>query len=302
MVFKNSAAKLKVEQLNHPLAWEDFYNRFNVQLKNAAAHSLLVDTTAIHFFRPEMVLTLVNAARLWRASRGIPIDVNFNHEAQAYLKRMDLFSACADYLQPMRDVEDRYDRSSASRKLMEVTEISSIRTENWPSVVIAMDRGQSILENAGVDAEIVDEVVEILSEVGQNITHSTDTGFAIIQSYENPAEIGGRRVYIAVSDLGIGIEASLCKRFNPVDVGCNSGSDFIIHALKKGVSSRTETRGIGLSDVSRKVGRARGILFIRSCSSRVMYVNGELKEKDDDLVHIPGVQVYITVFGDANWQ
>ncbi len=55
----------------------------------------------------------------------------------------------------------------------------------------------------------------MLSEIGQNIVHSEDQGFAIIQRYKKPYSHDIERVSeisIGIADLGIGIEESLCRR------------------------------------------------------------------------------------------
>jgi signal transduction histidine kinase len=106
----------------------------------------------------------------------------------------------------------------------------------------------------------------VVAEVCTNIfDHSGDSGVVAAQRYTRKQD-KRKYVIIAVADIGIGIRASLAKRFRDATRWTHLQS--IVNALQKEYSSRPE-RGLGLFMVSKIVGKHDGSLHIRSGDARL---------------------------------
>lgn len=302
MVFNPANATITPSFLHTSQSWETFYAAFDRCLKNPQITNLLLDLRKIEFFRPETVLLLMNAARLWHAQRGKAIQADFTDEVQAYLQRMDVFDACSNCIDPVRAVDERFARKYESANLMEMTPLSSDVRENAYNVVKANERAKRILQNAEVPEQRAAEVCGILSEIAQNVVHSADTGYAIIQKYFI-LSAQTHRVHIAVSDLGKGIQASLLERYKVQQLKCRTEADYILRALDRKFSSRPLNEGgLGLPHVRLRVDANQGVLIIRSGRSLVHIEGGKVIVQQNDLTSIPGVRVFLTVYGaPAEW-
>jgi hypothetical protein len=219
---------------------------------------------------------------------------------------MDLFMRCSAWLDQDQEPNEleRFERKPDSERLLELTPIASDEEQNAADVRAAVDRIHHILVNLVYrDRRPVGQLCTMLSEIAQNVVHSLDLGFAIVQRYrENPSAVFslGYRVIISVADLGIGIERSLASNDScltrAVRAELTSGSDYILKALELGVTSRRTAGGMGLHQVRSIVNDWEGTLSIRSSHSFVQ-IAGDTISRRDDLVEVPGTQVTIAVRG-----
>ena len=302
MVFDPHVRKLTPLSLRSPSSWEEFFAKFNACLHDSACQQLTIDFHKVEFVTPEIVIIVISAARLWHRSRGTPVTVNFSDDVQSYLVRMNVYIECAAWLVPMRRANETLDRSYNSARLMEVTAISSKEDENARGVVLATTRANQILQNADVPADRTREISKLLSEVGQNVVHSNDIGYVIIQRYRMKSQ-NTYCVRVGIGDLGYGIQKTLSARYSANELHCRSGSDYLVRALNRKLSSRqTEEGGAGLAHIQERVIESSGELIIRSGTSRI-WVRDIGITQADGLPDIPGVQVFITAYGTVeDWQ
>jgi len=264
---------------------------------------LFVDLTGCQFIAVPGHMALITAGRLWHGWTRHPLCLaSIDPEVHAYLDRMDIFDRCASFLSTDQLLPPHlaYNRSASTTNLLEVTAITSEEQKNEHDVRSVMRRASDILGVWYTDRRHVNQVLTLLSEVTTNITHSHDIGYVLIQRYRDPSEISASRVVVAITDAGIGIQASLTslvehlprrerRRFR-------QASDYITYALEEGVTSRPNAGGLGLAGVRRRVTDWRGHLTIRSGTSRVD-ISAFREDKQDDLVYVPGTQVVIQVWG-----
>ncbi len=267
---------------------------------------LELDLRNTSFVKPTGVLGLITVARLWKHWTGQPAVVgNIRRNVHAYLERMDLFTECGVFLSSVEhlDETERLDRSSNSYKLLEILPIPSNEVANTRAVTDALRRAKRILVTWLDDEDLIQSVLTLLSEIGQNIVHSEDQGFAVIQRYKKPYSHDlefASEINIGIADLGIGIEESLCRYTPDLRDRFGMGSDFIWHALEQGTSGQPSVRGLGLFRVRGLVKKWQGSLTIRSFSSSV-HIENDLIEENNNLAEIPGVQVFITVRGTTSF-
>jgi hypothetical protein len=260
---------------------------------------LRLDFAKTKFIDAEALIGLVLAANTWMRWTGQRTTFqNIAPNVHQYLERMNVFSECAHCVDQDRilDPFERLGRSSSSAKLFELAPISSQGASNETDVVRAVQRARQILGAFGQGGDAVGRLLTMLSEVSGNVIHSLDRGFAAMQRYKDGAR--GGRVVISVGDLGIGIRESLTRKpsFNGTNSRLKNGSDFILEAMKMGVSSRDTVAGTGLSHVRNLVEGWKGSLRIRSCRAAV-WIEGNRVSVQDDLVEFPGTQVTINIRG-----
>lgn len=286
---------------------ETFYNDFAAHVTTSFQPVLTLDLRDVSFIRPAGIVALISIARLWHRQRGGHILISeIQPSVYAYLERMNLFTEFGNVIKlPIHFVPtETYSRSDKSKSLLEIMMLPCGELENAHSTGSAIARIEQIMQIQYGPHPSIRRLCSIFTEILTNIVHSQDEGYALIQSYRDHPETG-RRVELAVGDLGIGIQKSLLSNEmianHVVNYSLVRGSDFILHSLKEGVSSRSDWtengRGLGLSLVSQKVGQwEQGVLRIRSSSSVVELVqNQEQPSVVDDLVCIPGTQVIISV-------
>lgn len=290
---------------NNTLKCEDLYAKIVSLRPGCANQSLIINMRAVHFVYVDALLALTSVVRLWWQWSGCKVllkDIPF--AVHRYLERIDFFEKCSEWLEQdyILDPSERFERKPHSERLLEVTPIPSDEVNNAVVVREAVDRIRLILDNAtNRDADTVGGLCTILSEITQNVVHSLDRGFAVVQRYRTSGLVPGYRVMIGVVDLGIGIETSLrrgggAQLMNDHGTPLASGSDYILKALDLGVSSRASAGGIGLNKVRRLVEKWQGALTIRSQRSSV-HITSSSVTRVDDLVEIPGTHVTILVQG-----
>jgi signal transduction histidine kinase len=103
-------------------------------------------------------------------------------------------------------------------------------------------------------------------------------------------------LFIAIGDSGIGIKASLAKRYNTSDW---SDSLAIRNSVQKGCSAYS-ARGLGLTFALKTVKKYGGTISIRSNSGR-LNINDRIQEKN--ITYIPGTHISIYLPVDlSNWR
>jgi hypothetical protein len=294
-------------KLNQPNDYEDLYVQITTLRKQILDAPLVVDLSSASFIPVEGLVALACAARLWYRWTGQKLMLQrIPTKVHRYFERMDLFARCDTWIDqdhPLDELE-LFDRKPDSERLLELTPIASDEEQNARDVQTAVDRIHHILTHlVHPDARSVGQLCTMLSEIAQNVVHSSDLGFAIVQRYrENPSAVAnmGYRVIISVTDLGIGIEGSLGSSQSHLTYAARarllSGSDYILKALELGVTSRKTAGGMGLHQVRSIVNEWNGTLSIRSRRSFVQ-IAGDTVTRQDDLVEVPGTQVTISVRG-----
>lgn len=294
---------LRPVSLKSILGIEQLYQRAEAALLACRPlEPLVLDLSWVGFVPPEGIIALVTAARLWHGATGTRVRLcNLRPEVHRYCERMDVFRQCGTWLEEERTLaeEERFDRAPASSNLLELRSIASDEDQNSQDVAAAVARAARIIQAwFDADADAVRRLLTMFSEIATNVAHSRDQGFALMQRYRGDTRQLGSRVTIAVGDLGIGVEASLraTARARSNLPRLASGSDYILHALELGVTSRHNAGGMGLYQVRGLVDEWRGSLVIRSGRSMAR-ISAEGTETRDDLANIPGTQVTITVSG-----
>lgn len=285
---------------------EHFYGQVAAALASERESRLLaLDCSLLAFVRPEGIAALITVARYWQRVTGQPILLqNLPLSAHRYLERVDLFTQCAPWIVEERALpeEQRFNRATRSMTLLEVLPLAGEKERNSGDILIAHGRAAHILESwFDADEIATGRVLTMFSEIASNVVHSGDQGFAVMQRYrESGARRDGSRVVIAITDSGIGIEASLrnkpAERIDQPTVGLSQGSHYLLHALQLGVTGRGTVGGLGLSQVKGLVQQWDGLLEIRSQRSSIRLDIDGIQTKDD-LSVMPGTQVTITVRG-----
>jgi hypothetical protein len=266
---------------------------------------LLLNIDSTNWVCPYGIASIITSARIWYDWTNQKTILTKTHQKIfSYLERMDVFDVCSQFLSidDTLPAQKRFDRSENSQKLLEVLVIPSDEQSNSIVVKQALRRAKEILQTWLNEPELVASVLTLLSEISHNITHSQDEGFAIIQrykqSYSHDSDLASD-IHIVIADLGIGIEQSLTRQHPHLSKQSDNGSDFIIHALKKGPSGMPGIRGLGLNRVKNLVQKWNGELIIRSMNSKVQIRNKDYPIIEDELPLVPGVQVSIIVRGKA---
>lgn len=294
--------EINIPCLDRWQAQEMLYRQVVTALRQSPSGPLLLNLRAIPFIPAERVLALVNVARLWHRQTGFKARlVQLQRPVHQYLERTDVFTQGNPWLEvdhPLA-LEERFERSKTSRRLLELLPIRGEKAGNVEDVPLALQRAKDILIHwLDQDRVAIERVCTMLAELTSNIVHSQDSGFAIIQRYRDSGYFpAGSRVHLAVADLGIGIEASLRGAVQRAPLPANArGSAYLEHALEAGSTSRGSVAGTGLPMVKTYVQNWSGSLEIRSEQS-LLICQGDQCILHDDLEPFPGTQVVLQVQG-----
>jgi hypothetical protein len=275
---------------------ENFYTSFIPQLMQGKVRGAVFELSNLAFFPPEALLSLLCASRLWHRMTGHAVEWRLeNEDTLRYLERMDVLSSFADSITLPALPSDLWSRGS-SGNLMEVRTLSDELEQNSLNDVPRILAIAQDLILGRVTAERMRAACTLLSEVAQNVTHSGSQGYALMQLYKAGS---GRRVHIAVGDIGRGIPASLRKKYPQV----GQPSDYLKKSLESGITSRDFGNGLGLYQVQHLVRNGGGTLTIRSDTAMLQLYDGKIYQWDN-LTRIPGTQVFITIWGrheKGNW-
>jgi hypothetical protein len=301
VLYQVPMSRLRPIELQTPEQLHALFRQLHV-LHQEVSDDLELDMSFVSFLRPNGILAIVSTARLWhRWTQRQLVLTNIRSDVHKYLERIDMFTVCANWLKTPQTLpeENRFARSSASRTLLEILPIAGSSPQLSADIHRTYERTNTILRCWFPNrTDLLERLCKMIVEIAENIGHSQDQGFALVQRYDGSIRPQlGSEIVIAVVDLGIGIEQSLTLRGvqPPIEAGqVVQGSDYICHALRQGVSSRAEAAGLGLWRVQQIVDDWRGELVIRSAASQVRFANGSYIT-EDDLPLLPGTQVTITV-------
>ncbi len=266
---------------------EEFYRDFTPVLRDDLYRSAVFDLQNIEFLTLEALLALICASKLWRETKDEPVEWQTSDKVAQYLERADILHVLADDILIAELPDTRWDRGS-SLSLMELRELAPSPEQNSYDVASVLSATSKLLLGR-VSTKQLGSTSTLMSEIAQNVTHSTSTGYALIQSYQ----IGKKhRVHIGVIDTGIGIKESLSPKYPNLP----RPSDYIRLSLKSGVTSKLESDGLGLYQVENIVSKDRGALTIRSGTAMIQFCKDRMYQWDG-LENIQGTQVYITMWG-----
>jgi hypothetical protein len=268
---------------------ERFYTEFAPLLSDQSIEAIELDLASVTFLTPEAVLALLCVGRLWRNSRGRAVTLtSIDPQVHQYLARVDLFKKCGVYFVTRQRIAEPWSRAG-SFNLLEITSISSEPEANSQAVYGVYQKASNLLLGR-VENRRMQAACDLLNVVTENITHSQDTGYVLMQSYSTG---NGYRIHVGIADLGLGIPTTLRARYP--DLG--KGSAYLLKSLEMGVTSRNGSGGLGLYNVDRIVRGQQGSLTIRSGDS-MLQIYGNSVYLYDHLARIPGTQVYITIWGN----
>ena len=268
---------------------ENFYDSFIPQLMQGNVRGAVFELSNLTFFPPEALLSLVCASRLWHRMTGHAVEWRLkNEDTLQYLERMDVLSVFADCVIAPALPSDLWTRGS-SGNLMEVRTLSDELEQNSLNDVPHILAIAQDLLLGRVTPERMGAACTLLSEVTQNVTHSGSQGYVLMQLYKAG---NGRRVHIAVGDIGRGIPDSLRKKYPQV----GQSSDYLKKSLESGITSRDIGNGLGLYQVQHLVRNGGGTLTIRSDTAMLQIYEGKVYQWDN-LTRVPGTQVFITIWG-----
>ncbi|QQE77291.1 hypothetical protein GI364_15130 [Alicyclobacillus sp. SO9] len=166
---------------------------------------------------------------------------------------------------------------------------------NWAVVDIAgslMNRMVMILSReTSLKRALIHKIGINIVEICENVYHSKDMGYVAVQRYEYPQPM----VKVGIMDLGIGIAASLEKRYKTLRPSW-SDLDAIKLSIEPDVTSREGGGGLGLTQLSKFIrDEAHGLLSIRSGTGKLVISNAGTNREYSDLTYFPGTQIDMTI-------
>lgn len=260
---------------------------------------LNLDCSALSWVDASSTLSLVLLARLWLRWTGYQTHIiGLKPDVHTYFQKLRLFDLQGITLQNTLLCEHIEPHSGQQNlRLIPPCFLPSHPQANLQVMDQILDNIENIIvEWFGEDKRLLRDILQILSELGENIQHSQDYAYLMLQRYKKSYTADTSRIVISIVDLGLGIRYSLGRQglINPN----LSDSDCILQALKKGITGTGKKRGVGLDEVRYRVLRsAEGSeLRIRSGQGAVLLRPNEII-RQDNLSNIPGVQIYLSIEG-----
>lgn len=252
-----------------------------------------VDLGEVRFVDPHGMVSLLELGR-WLAREGRVAELHepLSGEVDGYLERMGFWAQAARLF---RGVEPRPAPRRGSDVLLEATSIE--RASDVHDIVARVRaRARTILvKHLAYDDRAVDRFLVALSEVCQNVLeHSADIGFVAIQKYAWRESLGRNVVKIGVSDLGVGVRATLEARLGRL----RGDLDALEKAVIEGVSRHADLgRGHGLRAVRETVTGWEGKLVVRSGTARLALLPSWARgrPREERVPRFPGTQLFLTL-------
>lgn len=259
-------------------------------LYSAVAHAprsarYVFDMKDVPFLQPCGVIALLSAVRHCSDLSGHRvIIINLNDRLFSYLDRMDLFKVAEGWLAPIGNVTDRWNRSSHTANLLELTKIGC--PEDVEAVV---ERAERIFAPCLTEDEL-GSLLSVLSELCSNVfEHSHDPhGCALIQKYHSEQK-NQSKVCLSVGDMGRGVRASLAERHGEFGGG---PLDYIRAAMNGMTSRRSGKGGTGLQRVREITAAHQGYVCLRS-ETAVISDHGHRVQSNSSLAFVAGTQVSV---------
>lgn len=215
--------------------------------------------------------------------------IRLQGQVPQYLERMDLLKVADDGRLVMAMDSEPFYRSEESANLVEIQLIPPVYDANHGAACKrAISRLGKVLEGVITGRDAEGELLTMLSELVNNIRHSRERGYVVVQKYRR--RTGVDEVVIAVGDLGDGIRTRL-SQMHQID-RLPEDSDYIRRALR--IYRDHAHCGKGLARVEDLVRQWDGTLVVRSGCARVTIASGA-SQAEDGLLLIPGTQVEIVV-------
>lgn len=267
----------------------------------APGEPVILDARQVRFLDPHGLLGLLEFGRLCdRLDHRIRLLPPESAEVLHYLDRMSFFeTARAFFLFEAPAPTKASRRGAASDVLLEITPIAQARDIHTIVGRVRERAGAILARHLHYDDRRRDQFLVALSEICQNIVeHSEDRGYVAIQKYFYRERLGKNVVKIAVTDLGVGIRASLgqrlASRFGATWTDATAIRQALFHA-----QSRFDDigRGHGLRAVRDLTQQWGGRLVMRSGSARLGIIPawGRGRTEERGLPHFPGTQAWITL-------
>lgn len=280
-------AIISISTLNGVWDIENFNTDFLTYYHDLAYVHLTLNLETISFVKPEAIMALLCAARLWWQHKNQQVHFKLNSEVQKYLERMNVFTVCKDFIYTDRSLDELYSRSNFSYTLMELMPVSADPKQNADDVYTIYSTAVKLLSGWILFPDRVKRICSLLSEIVENVPHGQRPGLALMQRYKIK---DGSRIHIVVADIGIGIEGSLSQRYE-----FGSSAEYLWRSLQRDISSRAERGGAGLANVEQIVRQGNGTLTIRS-GPALLVIDREVRVWND-LSNVLGTQIYITING-----
>lgn len=245
----------------------------------------------VDFITPSGALTLALVSQDICRKGKIILLSEVNTEILSYLERIDYFQTFPEKIILSRHNSsfESFWRSSKSHNLLEITPIPCEQLNNAYAQALFLPRAEAVLMNSfAKQANSIEKILTMISEIAGNIIHSNDQGYCTIQTYSKDGRV---RIHTAIGDFGIGIRKSLLE-FN--DIQLIEEADFITHALKLGTSSKEGARGLGLAGVYESIQGLSGGFWVRSGTAGIL-LQGKSFKIFSNLNYVPGTQVEMSV-------
>lgn len=266
---------------------------------NTFNEALELDFTSISWVDASSTLSLIMIARLWLRWTGYETRIiGLKPNIHSYLERLNLFDLAGITLQNT-ELSNHTKAHSVQQNLRLITPcfLPSHSEANRQVMDNVLDHIENIIvEWFGEDKRFRRDILQILSELGENVQHSQDYAYLMLQRYKKSYTADTTRLVISIADLGVGIRHSL-ERQGLIDTNL-SDSECIVRALEKGITSTGEKRGVGLDEVQYRALRSAGDseLRIRSGQGAILLRPDEII-RQDSLSNIPGVQICLSIEG-----
>jgi hypothetical protein len=244
------------------------------------------DMRRVRFLEPSGVTALLSCARhCYTASGHRTMLINLNEQLFPYLERMNLFEIGEPWLVPIGNIGERWNRSSYTGNLLELTQIKCA-----DDVEAVVERAHRIFAPCLTSDEL-GSLLSVLSELCSNVfEHSNDPyGCALIQKYHSEQR-NQSKVCLSVGDMGRGIRSTLVQRHGEFG---HEPLDYI-RAAMNGMTSRLSGKGgTGLQRVREIAVAHKGYVSLRSESASIADRGQNRIEDQTNLAFIPGTQVTV---------
>lgn len=251
----------------------------------ANSGEITIDLQTAAFIDPYGAACLCLAARHLAGRRQhLTLVLPTSRRAQRMVVQTGLSSA----LRPWAELRNLPGRELHEEQGATVLPLSVVRSRSDVQTVLAylVNLAQQRL---GFDPGDVLDASKVVSELCYNVVdHSQADGLAVAQIYRDRQ--GRSYVALAVADPGIGIRASLAKRY-PEAAHWHHGE--AIQRALGGLSSRAAGGGAGLRSIDAVVRRYSGRLAIRSGDQRLA-INAGRQPRILASASFPGTQVGIS--------
>lgn len=261
---------------------------------------LELDCSQVNFIDATCILALLTLSRLWFRWTGHETHlIGLRDNIHEYIYRLNLFDLTGETLvdrEPLDyEVPNHFGHINDRRIIPQF--VPSHAASNRLVMEDVLDAIEESIDVWFNDARLLRDVSMMLSELGENIIHSNDYGYLLLQRYRSQDFPGGTRLVIAIYDLGIGIRQSLA-RTNLIKPNMTD-SDCIQLALQHRITGTEDNRGIGLEEVRRLALQSAKYAELRIRSGTgALNIQQNQVFKEDQLAAIPGVQIILILEGD----